>query len=145
MHIPVLKKKSDGSTELIQLDLEDVIYICVENRNLVYHTQDESYFHISTLTDLKEHLSSFQFYLTDKTNLVNFKKIKKIEQKQGKIYFQDKPNSSDKYATIAFMKQKMYKNKIMRAIAENTNTSLEFSLKDQKDEQRLTQLKEQKE
>lgn len=133
MHIPVLKKNQDGTSKLIHLDLNDVIYICVENRKLMYHTIDESYFHISTLSDLEEHLTSFDFCLTDKTNLVNFRKIKKIDTKQGKIFFDDQTPSSEKYATIAFSKQKKLKNKIQRFITENNNTPLHYSLKEIRD------------
>lgn len=132
MLIPVLQTQEDGSTELTMLDLNDVIYICVENRNLVYHTIDNRYEHISTLSDLEEHLYKFGFELTDKTNLVNFKKIKKLDSKQGKLYFEENPTPKSKYATIAFIKQKVYKQQIQRAIANNTNTSLEFSIADGK-------------
>lgn len=130
MQIPVLKSVAGGETELVLLDLKDVVYICVENRTLVYHTLHEKFEHISTLSDLEEHLSDYGFDLTDKTNLVNFKKIKKMDGKQGKIFFEENPSNQSKYATIAFIKQKIFKNKIQRAIANNTDTSLEFSLKD---------------
>jgi DNA-binding LytR/AlgR family response regulator len=132
MLIPVLQNKDNGSTELVLLDLNDVIYICVENRHLVYHTLDSRYEHISTLSDLEEHLYRFGFELTDKTNLVNFKKIKKLDSKQGKLYFEEHPTEDSKYATIAFIKQKIYKQEIQRAIANNTNTSLEFTIVDGK-------------
>lgn len=137
MNIPVLKHNPDGSTMLVHLDLNDVVYICVENRNLVYHTADDSFVHISTLSDLEEHLTPYGFDLTDKTNLVNFNKIKKLDSKQGKLYFDESPNPASKYATIAFIKQKLFKGQIQRAIAKNTNTSLEFSLKDGKTSSRL--------
>lgn len=130
MKIPALKSNPDGSTTLVDLDLDDVVYICVENRNLVYHTLDSSYVHISTLSDWEEHLTEYGFELTDKTNLVNFRKIKKMDAKQGKLYFEENPTPKSKYATIAFIKQKLFKNKIQRAIAMNTNTALEYSMKD---------------
>lgn len=130
MQIPVLKSTANGATELVLLDLNDVVYICVENRTLVYHTLDEKFEHISTLSDLEEHLNEHGFDLTDKTNLVNFKKIKKMDGKQGKIFFEENPTNKSKYATIAFIKQKIFKNQIQRAIANNTNTSLEFTLKE---------------
>jgi len=144
MKIPVLKTEPDGSTTLVNLDLEDVVYIRVENRNLVYHTLDASYVHLSTLSDLEEHLSPYGFALTDKTNLVNFHKIKKLDAKQGKLYFEENPTPKSKYATIAFIKQKIYKNQIQRWIARNTDTSLEFSMKDNaKDPKKSSILNEQ--
>lgn len=132
MHIPVLKTASDGGNELMLLDLNDVCYICVENRNLVYHTIDGEYRHISTLSDWEDQLYEYGFDLTDKTNLVNINKIKKLEGKTGKLYFEEEPSGRSKYATIAFIKQKLFKNQILRAIANNTNKSLEYTVRGQK-------------
>ncbi|GIQ70787.1 LytTR family transcriptional regulator [Xylanibacillus composti] len=131
MQVPVLKHLDNGDTELHMLDLNDVIYICVENRTLVYHTVDQAYRHISTLSDWEDHLTEYGFDLTDKTNLVNISKIKKLDSKQGKLYFEEEPTSKSKFATIAFIKQKLFKNLILRAIANNKGTSLEYNLKGQ--------------
>lgn len=129
MIIPVLKETPEG-TELVPLDLNDVVYICVENRTLVYHTQNERYQHITTLSELGSHLKQFGFDLTDKTNLVNFNKIQKVDTKQGKLYFEESPGTESKYATIAFVKQKTFEQQIQRAIANNTRSSLEFTIKE---------------
>ncbi|MFD2670799.1 LytTR family transcriptional regulator DNA-binding domain-containing protein [Marinicrinis sediminis] len=128
MHIPVLKELENGTTELVMLDLNDVIYICLERRNILYHTENEQFWHISTLSDWEEHLYHRGFELTDKTNLVNFNRIKKMDGKQGKIYFDEHPSEQSKYATIAFIKQKLYNKKIARVIANNTNKSLEIKV-----------------
>lgn len=129
MIIPVLKAKNEQETELFMLDLEDVLYINIEKRNIVYHTMDNKYFHLSTLSELYDHFFDNGFDLLDKTNLVNLNKIKKLDGKQGKIYFEENPSSDSKYATVAFVKQKLFHNVISRAIANNTNTSLEYTAK----------------
>ncbi|CAM3697261.1 LytTR family DNA-binding domain-containing protein [Marinicrinis lubricantis] len=128
MHIPVLKELEDGTTQLFMLDLEDVIYIRLEKRNILYHTLDDRYWHISTLSDWEEHLGPYGFELTDKTNLVNFKRIKTMDPSQGKLYFDEHPDEHSKFATIAFIKQKMYEHEIARRIALNTDKSLEMKL-----------------
>jgi DNA-binding LytR/AlgR family response regulator len=130
MQVPVLKYRENGESELVLLDLDDVIYIRVENRNLVYHTIDDRYEHISTLSDLEQHLHAYGFDLTDKTNLVNMNKIKKLDQKHGKLYFEEHPDAKSKYATVAFMKLKMYGKQIQRIIANNTDSSMEFPMSD---------------
>lgn len=129
MMIPVLKAKNEHETELVMLDLSDVLYINIEKRNIVYHTLDEKYYHLSTLSELYDHFFDNGFDLLDKTNLVNLNKIKKLDPKQGKIYFEENPSEESKYATVAFIKQKMFHNIISRAIANNTNTSLEYKSK----------------
>ena len=129
MMIPVLRKKDEQETELVLLDLSEVLYINIEKRNIVYHTIDQKYYHLSTLSELYDHFFDNGFDLLDKTNLVNLNKIKKLDNKQGKVYFEENPDSDSKYATVAFIKQKMFQNVISRAIANNTNTSLEFTSK----------------
>jgi DNA-binding LytR/AlgR family response regulator len=125
MMIPVLKMVNEHETELVMLDLKEVLYINIEKRNIVYHTLEQKYVHLSTLSDMADHLTENGFDLLDKTNLVNMNKIKKFDSKQGKIYFEENPTRSSKFATVAFMKQKMYRNTINRAIAHNTNPSVE--------------------
>jgi DNA-binding LytR/AlgR family response regulator len=132
MKIPALKFESDGSSSLVLLDVNDVVYICVENRNLVYHTQNESFQHISTLSDWEEHLYNYGFDMLDKTNLVNINKIKKLDSKTGKVYFEEEPTKDSKYANIAFIKQKLFKSQIERAIAKNTNKSMEYKLEEER-------------
>ncbi|GAA3401357.1 LytTR family DNA-binding domain-containing protein [Paenibacillus hodogayensis] len=138
MMIPVLKTKNENETELVMLDLNDVLYINIEKRNIVYHTLDDKYLHLSTLTELYDHLFDNGFDLLDKTNLVNLHKIKKLDSKQGKIYFEEAPSDDSKYATVAFIKQKLFHNVISRAIANNTNTSLEYTSKPTNDGFRMT-------
>jgi hypothetical protein len=129
MMIPVLSKKDENESELVLLDLNDVLYINIEKRNIVYHTLDKKYYHLSTLSDLYDHFFDNGFDLLDKTNLVNLNKIKKLDSKQGKVYFEENPTENSKYATVAFIKQKLYHNMLVRAIANNTNTSIEYSAK----------------
>lgn len=129
MVIPVLRKIDDQESELVLLDLREVLYINIEKRNIVYHTLDQKFYHLSTLSELYDHFFDMGFDLLDKTNLVNMNKIKKLDSKQGKVYFEEAPQEESKYATVAFIKQKMFQNVITRAIANNTNTSLEFTAK----------------
>jgi DNA-binding LytR/AlgR family response regulator len=134
MKIPVLKKTEEHQTELVMLDLSEVLFINIEKRNLVYHTLDEKFYHLSTLSELHDHFREAGFDLLDKTNLVNLNKIKMLDSKQSKVYFEEHPKSGSKYATVAFIKQKQFKHKLARAIANNTNSSLEYSAKFQSDD-----------
>lgn len=143
MKMPVLKRIDKETTELVELDIRDVAYVCIENRTIVYHTETEHYYHISTLGDLEDHLYEYGFDLTDKTNLVNFNKIKKLDSRHGKIYFEEEPTKKSKYATIAFIKQKLFKNEILQAIAENTNKLLEYSVKDGKNQKTSSSAQEE--
>jgi DNA-binding LytR/AlgR family response regulator len=120
MQMPMLKIMPDGTSRLVLVDLNDVAYIKIEKRNIVYHTIDDQFNHISTLSELEEHLSHQGFDLLDKTNLVNMSKIKKMDDKHGNIYFEEEPTKDSKFASVAFIKQKLFKEIIAKAIGNNT-------------------------
>lgn len=128
MKMPVLRKRDDV-TELIELDLSDVLYIHIENRNIVYHTADEKYYQITRLSELEEHLSDKGFDLLDKTNLVNLNKVQYFDEKYGKIYFQPTPGPNSKYASVAAIQKKWRGSAISRAIAKNTNNHMQYKIK----------------
>jgi len=127
--MPVLMKSKE-STELVELDLQEVLYINIEDRNIVYHTADNKYYQISKLSELEEHFYPLGFDLLDKTNLVNMNKVKYFDSKYGKIFFETYPTKSSKFASVAAIQQKLRKNQIARAIANNTHTSIQYTVKD---------------
>jgi DNA-binding LytR/AlgR family response regulator len=129
--MPVLAKKEDR-TELVELDLKEVLYINIEDRNIVYHTMEGKYYQISKLSELDEHLFELGFDLLDKTNLVNMNKVKHFDSKFGKIFFEETPSRTSKYASVAAIQQKLRKHQITRAIARNTDSIVEYSMKDTK-------------
>ncbi|MEI7024884.1 LytTR family transcriptional regulator DNA-binding domain-containing protein [Paenibacillus sp. y28] len=130
MKMPVLRRREDKSTELVELDLQEVLYINIEDRNIVYHTRTDKYYQITKLSELDEHLPQLGFDLLDKTNLVNMNEVKSFDPKLGNIYFDEHPDKSSKVASVAFIQQKIRKNQIAQAIARNTGTTLTYSLKD---------------
>lgn len=129
MKMPVLSRTDDG-TELVELELGEVLYINIEDRNIVYHTADRKYYQITKLSELDEHLFGIGFDLLDKTNLVNMNKVKYFDSRFGKIFFEVSPTKHSKYASVAAIQQKLRKHQIARAIAKNTDTSLEYTIKD---------------
>jgi DNA-binding LytR/AlgR family response regulator len=107
MMMTVLKMYPDGSTELACISLLEVDYMEIEGRKIVYHSGSEKYRHISTLSELEEHLSQEGFDMLDKTNLVNLNKVASFDESQGKVYFQEPAYGNSKYATVALIKQKV--------------------------------------
>lgn len=108
----VLKLLPDNKTELACISLLDVDYIEIEGRKIVYHVNNEKYRHISTLSELEEHLTHEGFDMLDKTNLVNLHKVVAFDEQQGKVFFQEPVTEKSKYATVALIKQKMIKKEM---------------------------------
>ncbi|ANE48602.1 hypothetical protein SY83_22520 [Paenibacillus swuensis] len=132
MRMPVLKRVDSETNELVMLDLNEVLFINIESRNIVYHTSNEKFYQITTLSELSEHLREQSFDILDKTNLVNMNKIKSLDSKYGKLYFEENPTSGSTFASVSALQQKIKKNDILRAIAANTNKSMEYTVKEPK-------------
>lgn len=126
MQMTVLCMNEAGNSELTCIDLINVDYIELENRRIVYHMEKKKYYHLSTLSDLYDCLADYEFDMLDKTNVVNLNKIKKLDEQHGKIYFETDPTKESKYATIALIKQKLFKNDILRKISKNKGMGREF-------------------
>lgn len=118
MMMTVLKLLPDNKTELACISLLDVDYMEIEGRKIVYHVDNEKYRHISTLSELEEHLTHEGFDMLDKTNLVNLHKVVSFDEQQGKVFFSEPVTERSKYATVALIKQKMIK-KEMKSTSDN--------------------------
>ena len=105
MLIPVTRDK-DNMTDIVMLDLNDVIYIHMEDRTVVYHTIDNHYYHLApSLSVLAHHIKSIGFDRLDRINLVNLNRIEHFDDEFAKVYFQpiDTITKDSKYATVAYL------------------------------------------
>ena len=130
MKMTVLKLGSPGASMMECIDLDEVDYIEIEGRKIIFHIQDKKYQHISTLSELEEHLFKHGFDLLDKTNLVNLKRVRHYDEAQGKVFFEERPTSSSKYATVALIKQKQIRRYLghnpVKAASTPINNVLKF-------------------
>jgi DNA-binding LytR/AlgR family response regulator len=133
--MPVIKKQPDGNHELFWLNIENIVKIEIDKRNVVFHTLEDVYYPLSTLSDYEEHFFRYGFDLLDKSNLVNMELVKKVDPIFGKVFFEDEPKANSKYAHIAAIQQKVRGHEIQRKIANNTNTSQEVILRSKSNRQ----------
>ncbi len=133
--MPVIKKQPDGQNELYWLNIEHIIKIEIDKRNVVFHTLDEVYYPLTTLSDYEAHFYPYGFDLLDKSNLVNMEHIKKMDPEYGKVFFELEPTSHSKYAHVAAIQQKLRGHDIQRKIAANTNASQEVHMSHQTSKQ----------
>lgn len=117
MNMTVLRLRPDGSTELACISLLDVDYMEIEGRKIVYHVDQQKYRHISTLSELEEHLGREGFDMLDKTNLVNLNRVTSFDPVQGKVFFREPVTSQSKYATVALIKQKLIRREMLQSAA----------------------------
>jgi DNA-binding LytR/AlgR family response regulator len=122
MLIPATRDKNNNS-ECIMLDIRDVVYIVIEDRNVVYHTNDSKYYHLMpSLSVMELHCEQFGFQKLDRINLVNTRKIKSFDDESGKVFFDDEVSKDSKYATVSYVNKNKLKASIEHWIERNLYT-----------------------
>lgn len=114
MKIPVTRDKNNN-TELVLLDVTEVLYIQIEDRNTVYYTLNGKFYHLMpSLSVLEIHLNSHGFRKLDRINLVNTNKIKAYDDSAGKVFFEEEVTKTSIFTTVSFIN----KNKLRREIED---------------------------
>ncbi|WP_256758974.1 LytTR family transcriptional regulator DNA-binding domain-containing protein [Cohnella sp. WQ 127256] len=122
MNQPVTRDRNNNS-EVIMMDMEDVLYIQTEDGAVVFHTPEGSFYPlIPSLSMYAKHTEALGFEKLDRTNLVNMKKVKEFDLKHGLVYFEEQisSNSRSQSAIVAFMNIGKLKEMIMTWIERNT-------------------------
>jgi DNA-binding LytR/AlgR family response regulator len=116
MQIPVTRDK-DNQTEIIMLDMNDVVYMHMDDRTVVYHTINDQFYHLMpSLSVLARHVQDLGFEKLDRINLVNVDKIKHFDDDYALVYFQreDEITKESKSATVAFLNKGKLKKRLQQ-------------------------------
>ena len=120
MIIPVTRDK-DNLTDMVMLDMAEVIYMHLEGRNIVYHTLQEQFYHLlPSLTVMAKHMEDLGFRKLDRINLVNIHQIKFLDTDQSKVFFEEPIVKESKYATVSFLNRGKHKKEIKEWISSNS-------------------------
>lgn len=119
MKFPVTRDRNNES-EWLMLDANDILYINVEDRTVVFHTQDEKFYLLDTLSALSKHMEPLGFRKLDRINLVNINKIKYFDDEHSKVFFEKNITRTSKYATVSFMNKNSLKKQIEEWIRKNS-------------------------
>lgn len=102
MEIPVVKKTKEGF-EYYLLSIHDIWYVSVENnRDVVYHTKEDSYFQPTSMEQVFTILKEHGFEKLDRGVVANISNIEHLDTDYGKVYFEPEITENSKYATVAF-------------------------------------------
>ncbi|WP_127585243.1 LytTR family DNA-binding domain-containing protein [Paenibacillus koleovorans] len=93
--------------ELLVLDADDVLYMEVEERTVVFHTADDKFYLVDTLSELAKRMGALGFQKLDRINLVNMNKIKQFDDKQCKVFFDEPAAEGTKNTTVSFTNKNM--------------------------------------
>ncbi|PZE21004.1 helix-turn-helix domain-containing protein [Paenibacillus xerothermodurans] len=120
---------STGEAANVDIDLSAVLYIEIGMKEITYFNRNDklrksiaSLRHFSLFLDM---LDEHQFKKVDTAIYVNFRQIRKYDERGGKLYFDTEGRSVS--VTMSALRQRKYHDLIQRSVANNNNTSLEFS------------------
>ncbi|GAA4862289.1 hypothetical protein GCM10023310_47100 [Paenibacillus vulneris] len=120
---------SDAPSTNIDIDLATVYYIEVGTKDIMYCNQATKVRHsIDSLRDFSEFLEKLddlEFKKVDADVYANFQHIRKYDEKNGRLYFDSKGEGL--FVSMSALRQRKYHDLILRKIANNNLTSLEFT------------------
>jgi Response regulator of the LytR/AlgR family len=109
-----------NSSEVIMMDMSDVLYIQIEDGAVVFYCKQGRFYPlVPSLSMYHKHLESTGFLRLDRTNLVNMSKVRAFDEDRGVVYFEDEAKPSSMKATVAFMNISKLKKIIHSWIAGN--------------------------
>ncbi len=124
-----LHKDEETQPVHTEMDMGEVLYIEVGAQEITYQTQGGQFIRninsLTDFTDFLEKLDELGFKKLDADLFVNLHLIKKYVDREGKLYF-DKLGKG-KSVTISALRQKKYHDLILRAVADNNGTALEYN------------------
>jgi transcriptional regulator with XRE-family HTH domain len=115
---------------LIEVDINSVLFVQVNCENRVnYHLVNDVYIEEKSLHEfmiLEQKLEINHFLRVHSGIYVNLNQIYAFDEKNGRIYFDEKMSS--KYVDITWNRTSKFRSTIKQAISRNTNTTLEIKL-----------------
>lgn len=105
--IAVLKYGNDDTTELTTIRLSEVLYVSVDRSKLVFHTQEGTFYQLTTIQEYEKHLKTRHFEKLDRPYLVNMKHVKSLDKERRVVFFTKHPDSTSKFVTVAQLKVDM--------------------------------------
>lgn len=117
------KKNKQISTETINV-LEDICHIGVENRTITYNTKDSTYYQISTFEEISTILEEHGFSVVDRGNLINLKKVTKLDTEFSRVFFDEHISNDSKFAPVSATNIKKIKKYLESRKAQGDDESL---------------------
>jgi hypothetical protein len=126
--------KDTGHADDVQFECIDLLDVDFQEfdrykHRFIYYIGDQAYYSINTLEDSEKLLRNYDFFFTDKRNLVNMRKVKYIDYEYRNLYFDNPPKPNAIFASIAAINLKILKPLIERIIHCNNGITKEFKLK----------------
>ncbi|WP_052488102.1 helix-turn-helix domain-containing protein [Gordoniibacillus kamchatkensis] len=124
-----LRESLSDRHPVVDIDLHHILFIEISAKEITYHAQDvkviKSIESLVDFTEFLENLDRHGFKKLDNDLFVNLHQVRRYSERDGKLYFDTEARGS--YVTISAIRQKRFHDLILRSVARNTNTSLEYN------------------
>lgn len=124
-----LRESLSDRHPVVDIDLHHIFYIEISVKEITYHAQDvkviKSIESLVDFTEFLENLDRHGFKKLDNDLFVNLHQVRRYAEREGRLYFDIEGRGS--YVTISAIRQKRFHDLILRSVARNTNTSLEYN------------------
>jgi transcriptional regulator with XRE-family HTH domain len=112
-----------------EIDMKEVLFIELGAKEITYHLADSKMArNMNSLVDFSgflDKLDELMFKKIDTDLFVNLYHLRKYSEKEGKLYFDEQ--GQGKHVVMSALRQKKYHELILRSVAANTGTSLEYN------------------
>jgi transcriptional regulator with XRE-family HTH domain len=112
-----------------EIDMKEVLFIELGAKEITYHLADTKMArNMNSLVDFSgflDKLDELMFKKIDTDLFVNLYHLRKYSEKEGKLYFDEQ--GQGKHVVMSALRQKKYHDLILRSVAANTGTSLEYN------------------
>ena len=106
MKLPVVRKTSSDRIEIVELDLNDVLFTFIEDGVIHYQTDTEVFSHIHTLEEQEMYLKKMGFKKIERSILARLDKAKWYDWGTSIVYFDSFPSKSGPKAPVSRARRK---------------------------------------
>jgi transcriptional regulator with XRE-family HTH domain len=121
--------KQEPEAAGLDINLHDVLYIELGAKEIAYHTADSKVTrNVNSLVDFSDFLDMLDEHMFKKMDMnlfVNLSQVMKYAVKEGKLFFDE--SGQGKHVVMSALRQKKYHDLLLRSMAKNTGTSLEYN------------------
>jgi DNA-binding LytR/AlgR family response regulator len=101
-YIPVVKRLSNKSFEIVDLHIEEVVYSSIESGVITYVTFDgQTFYQINTIEEQERYLDRFGFRKVERGYIVHMEKVKGFNEDRHVLYFHKPFNQKAPLAPVS--------------------------------------------
>ncbi|WP_028560906.1 LytTR family DNA-binding domain-containing protein [Paenibacillus pinihumi] len=108
MQLPVIRRLGCENSEIVELDLNDILYVSRFKDRIIYHTEEEAFAQILTFAEQVRAFERHGFQRIERGYLVQTDKVSGYDEKLSVVLFGSNPNNLALSAPVATSYRKQF-------------------------------------